>query len=87
MSHDWRLYLDDIAERAGRVLEYTRGISYDEFVGDTRTYDATLRNLEIIGEAAKRVPADTRRRYPQVPWREISRETGSRTATAPWMTG
>jgi uncharacterized protein with HEPN domain len=73
VSHDWRLYLDDIAECAGRVIEYTRGMSYDEFIQDPRTCDATLRNLEIIGEAAKRVPADAQQRYPQVPWREISR--------------
>lgn len=73
MSHDWRLNLDDTAECAGRVIQYTRGMSYDEFIEDTRTYDATLRNLDIIVEDAKRVPADAQQRYSQVPWREISR--------------
>jgi uncharacterized protein with HEPN domain len=49
VSHDWRLYLDDIAECSRRVLEYTRGMTLEEFLLDTRTYDAVLRNLEIIG--------------------------------------
>ena len=73
MSHDWRLYLDDIAECARRVLEYTRGMTFEDFVRDTRTYDAVLRNLEIIGEASKKVPAEVRHRYPDVPWAEIAR--------------
>lgn len=73
MSHDWRLYLDDIAECSRRVLGYTREMTFEEFLRDTRTYDAVLRNLEIIGEASKKVPADVRRRYPDVAWSEIAR--------------
>lgn len=73
MSRDWRLYLDDIAECARRVLEYTRGLTLEQFVGDTRTYDAVLRNLEIIGEAAKRLPPEVCVRYSEVPWSEVAR--------------
>jgi uncharacterized protein with HEPN domain len=73
VSHDWRLYLDDIAECSRRVLEYTRGMTLEEFLLDTRTYDAVLRNLEIIGEATQKVPADARLRYPDVAWSEIAR--------------
>lgn len=73
MSRDWRLFLDDIVECSGRVLEYTRGMSLDEFVQDIRTYDAVLRNLEIIGEAVKRLPAELREQHPQVPWRQVAR--------------
>lgn len=73
MSRDWRLFLDDIVECSRRVLDYTRGMSLDDFVQDTRTYDAVLRNLEIIGEAAKRLPEEVRQQHPQIPWRQISR--------------
>ncbi len=55
---DVRLYLEDIRERAAKVLRYTDGMSRKEFFSDEKTYDAVLRNLEIVGEAAKHVPAD-----------------------------
>lgn len=73
MSRDWRLYLDDIAECTRRVAEYTRGMSFEQFVTDTRTYDAVLRNLEIVGEAAKQLPEEVRRRYTEVAWTDVSR--------------
>lgn len=73
MSRDWRLYLDDIAECTRRVSEYTRGMTFEQFVTDTRTYDAVLRNLEIVGEAAKQLPVEIRNRYEEVPWTEVSR--------------
>jgi uncharacterized protein with HEPN domain len=73
VSRDWRLYADDIAESARRVIEYTRELGFEQFVADTRTYDAVLRNLEIIGEAAKRVPPAVCERYPDVPWSAAAR--------------
>ena len=41
------------------------------FVADRRTYDATLRNIQLIGEAATHVPDDVRAAYPSIPWRAI----------------
>jgi uncharacterized protein with HEPN domain len=73
VSRDWLVYVDDIVECSRRVLEYTRGMSFEEFVADTRTYDAVLRNLEIIGEAAKQVPDEERLRHPTVPWSDMAR--------------
>ena len=48
-------------------------MSFDEFVNDDRTYHATLRNLEIIGEAIKNISDETKIKYPQVKWRKIAR--------------
>ena len=69
-SREWRCYVRDMKEFSERVLSYTRGLDIDSFVTDRRTYDATLRNIELIGEAATHVP-DVRESHPDVPWREI----------------
>lgn len=50
---EWRFYIADMIGFASNALAYTAGLSKAEFVADTRTYDATLRNLELIGEVAR----------------------------------
>ena len=72
MSRDLELYLDDIEASCEKVLRYTAGMDRAAFLADERTYDAVVRNLEIIGEAAKRVLADLRRRLPGIEWRKIA---------------
>ncbi|BCX19171.1 MAG: DUF86 domain-containing protein [Geminicoccaceae bacterium] len=72
MSREADLRLEDILESAQLVLDRTDGMSADSFRRDRRTVDAVLRNLEIIGEAVKHVPADLRDREPEIPWRQIS---------------
>jgi uncharacterized protein with HEPN domain len=56
---------------ASNALSYTGGLSKPEFVADTRTYDATLRNLELIGEAARNIPEEVRSAHPEIPSRMI----------------
>ena len=70
-QREWRFYLDDMVEFAGKVLEYTEGLDQDGFVHNGLTYDATLRNLELIGEAATHVPHEIRDAHPEIPWRMI----------------
>ena len=72
MSPDWRLYLDDMLEACRKVERYTTGMTFDAFRCDERTYDAVVRNLEIIGEAAKHVPDDLRCQVPGVDWRKVA---------------
>ena len=72
MSRDILVYLDDIQASCKKVLRYTEGMNHEMFVQDDRTYDAVVRNLEIIGEAVKHIPEDVRQRYPVVEWRKIA---------------
>ena len=70
-QREWRFYLDDMVDFAGKVLVYTDGLDQPGFVASGVTYDATLRNLELIGEAATHIPAEIRDAHPEIPWRMI----------------
>ena len=72
MSRSLRLYFEDILSSCNKVLRYTKGLNYEQFIGDDLRFDAVLRNLQIIGEAIKQVPMETRSRYPTVEWRKIA---------------
>lgn len=70
-SREWRLYVDDMIGFAGKVLKYTDGLDQAAFVADGLTYDATLRNLALIGESATRIPDAVKVAHPEIPWRQI----------------
>jgi uncharacterized protein with HEPN domain len=65
-------YLQDIVDAVDKILAFTAGMDYDAFAADDRTVFAVVRALEIIGEAAKHLPAEVRGRSPEVPWREVA---------------
>ena len=65
---DPRVDLERIVICPERVLDYTDALTFEAFVADGLRYDATLRNLEIMGEAAKRRTDAVRERFPEVPW-------------------
>jgi uncharacterized protein with HEPN domain len=54
----WHFYIDDMIGFAERVIAYTEGLDQNRFVQSGLNYDATLRNLELIGEAASKVAAN-----------------------------
>ena len=68
---EWRFYIDDMIAFTEKALTYTAGMDQRAFVANALVYDATLRNLELIGEAATHIPPDVRQAYPHVPWRLI----------------
>ena len=68
---EWGFYLDDMIGFAEKVIAYTSGLDQAGFVASGLNYDATLRNLELIGEAATHVPDAVRAANPQIPWRLI----------------
>ena len=61
----------DMLDAAKTVVEFTRGLSLEDFIKDRRTRNAVERNLEIVGEAARRVSPKTRDNYPDIPWRSM----------------
>jgi len=72
MSRDEIMFLQDIADSCEKILQYTAGLSKRELVQDDKTYDAVVRNLEIIGEAAKNISEQFRNQMPDIEWRKIA---------------
>ena len=71
MPRDYKVYVEDILESIEKVQEYTRGLTLPEFVQDRLVFDATLRNLAIIGEAARSIPELIKKKHPEIEWRKI----------------
>ncbi len=69
---DWRVRIEDMIEAIERIRRYTAGMDEAGFVADDRTVDAVVRNLEIIGEAAKRVPLPVAEHHSEIPWSRMS---------------
>jgi uncharacterized protein with HEPN domain len=70
-QREWRFYLDDMIAFVEKVLAYTDGFDQQSFVASGLNYDATLRNLELIGEAATHIPDSVRQAHGQIPWRQV----------------
>lgn len=63
-----RLYLQDILDSIGKIEHYIKGVTSKEFQLDQEKIDAVVRNLEIIGEAARNIPEEMIDKYPEIPW-------------------
>ncbi len=70
-EREWRFYIDDMISFTERVLEYTKGLDQAGFESNPMIFDATVRNLELIGEAATHIPETIRQRHPSIPWRQL----------------
>jgi uncharacterized protein with HEPN domain len=70
-EREWRFYLDDMVAFAEKVLAYSEGLDQQAFIANGLNYDATVRNLELLGEAATHIPPEQRDAFPSIPWRQI----------------
>lgn len=70
-KRDPALLVEDIIESALKILDYSRNLSFEEFTNDSKTIDAVIRNFEIIGEAANRLPEEFKDVHSNIDWHRI----------------
>jgi uncharacterized protein with HEPN domain len=63
--------IEDIIDSGEKILVYTKGLTFDQFIQDSKTIDAVVRNFEIIGEAANRLPDSFKDKFPDIDWHRI----------------
>ncbi|UNC92019.1 DUF86 domain-containing protein [Candidatus Contubernalis alkalaceticus] len=71
-SRNYVMFLEDMIDCMNKIQEYIGDLSYEEFSTKNIVIDAVVRNLEVIGEAAKNVPVDVREKHAQIPWRQMA---------------
>jgi uncharacterized protein with HEPN domain len=71
-SRDTIQFLRDIHQMMVHIQDFVIGMTRDQFITDIKTYFAVVRALEVIGEAAKQVPNEIRKRHPDVPWKQMA---------------
>ena len=72
MKRTYKDYLLDILSSIQEIEEFIAGMTFEEFVQDRKTVNAVIRSLEVMGEAAKKIPSEMRNRYPEIPWKYIA---------------
>ncbi len=70
-KRDAKLLLEDMLDSMSKIHKYTFQYSFEEFCNDDKTIDAVIRNFEIIGEAANRIPDEIKSNNPEIPWRSL----------------
>lgn len=71
MPRDYKVYLEDILQAIDKIQKFTKDMPSHVFLNDEKTHDAVIRNLEVIGEAIKKVPDGIRVKHPQIDWKKI----------------
>lgn len=72
MQRELKTYFEDIVTAIDKIEKYTKGMTKEDMIRNELVQDAVVRNLEIIGEAVKKVPDDVRNSYRDIPWKKIA---------------
>ena len=72
MKREYGDYIQDIIDSVKEVEDFTKGVSFEAFKDDKKTINAVIRSLEVMGEAAKKIPDAIRKKYPEIPWKEMA---------------
>ncbi|MBI5730901.1 MAG: DUF86 domain-containing protein [Ignavibacteriales bacterium] len=70
-NRDWKLLFEDILESIGKIQSYSKNLSFDDFEINSLIIDGVVRNIEIIGEASKNIPADIQKMFTDIPWQKL----------------
>ena len=70
--HDIEVYINDILESIEKIEKYTKDFTNSTFAENALVSDAVIRNLEIIGEAIKKIPSEIRKKHPEIEWKKIA---------------
>ncbi len=71
MSKDYRDYIQDILTSVELINSFIKGLSLNDFKEDVKTSSAVIRQLEVMGEAAKNIPENIKEKYTDIPWKKI----------------
>ena len=69
-ERDFRLYLSDILDSGRAIQEFVKGLSFEGFCKDRKTYSAVIREFEVIGEAVGKLPDELKVKYPNIEWQD-----------------
>ncbi len=72
MPEKYKIYLRDIDTSIESIEKFIQGMTFDQFLNDDKTSSAVIRKFEIIGEASKSIPEELKKKYPQIPWKDIA---------------
>lgn len=72
MTRDLRDYIEDMLTSLDEVQEFTHGMSFDAFEEDRKTRNAVVRSLEVLGEAAKKLPESVQASAATIPWKQMA---------------
>jgi uncharacterized protein with HEPN domain len=72
MKEEFLDYIEDVIDAMDDAMSFAEGVKHEDFAEDRKTVYAVVRALEIIGEAVKRIPDGVRKRYPQIPWKDMA---------------
>jgi uncharacterized protein with HEPN domain len=71
-ERDCKLLVEDMIEACDKIMKFTSNMDFNSFINDDRTVDAVLRNLEVLGEASKRLPEDFKNKYDSSVWHKAA---------------
>lgn len=72
MKKDPKIFIEHILECIEKIEGYTKGVTKAKFFNSPQLQDAVIRRIEVIGEAVKNIPTETKDRYPDIPWKRIA---------------
>ena len=71
-NKDYSDYLQDILDSINDTDDFVKGMSFDDFLKDKKSVNAVIRSIEVIGEAAKKIPPSLKNKFSHVPWKKMA---------------